>query len=113
MPRIPSLEEFPPIAQRQLRGEEEKRRSGGIGRFLFGRDEDADDTSKVGEPTVHPVVSAPASAPAPRHEPVYEPAPRAAHPGQLDGHGRSQPTARPLNEDEHLEIPAFLRRQTS
>ena len=125
-PRIPSLDDFPPIAQRQLRGEEEKRRSGGIGRFLFGRDEDGDDgaapSKAIGQPVVHP---APAPRPEarhevrseprqePRHEPVYEPAPQAVRSGGLDGHGRSQPTARPLNEDEHLEIPAFLRRQTS
>jgi cell division protein FtsZ len=37
------------------------------------------------------------------------PAPRQA---QLDPHGRQTPVVRSA-EDDHLEIPAFLRRQSS
>jgi cell division protein FtsZ len=39
-----------------------------------------------------------------------QPASRPAQ-GQLDTLGRAQPNR--SNEDDHLEIPAFLRRQTS
>ncbi|MGE3643384.1 MAG: cell division protein FtsZ [Beijerinckiaceae bacterium] len=56
-------------------------------------------------------------APSPAHQ-TYgkrpaQPAPRPAAPpqAQLDLHGRGQPNLRPI-EDEQLEIPAFLRRQT-
>jgi len=68
----------------------------------------------------HPAPQAPAvpvapQGPGPAHAAYGKrPAP-AAQPGrqqaQLDLHGRQQPPARPL-DDEQLEIPAFLRRQT-
>ena len=99
-PRIPTLDDFPPIAQRQLRGEEEKRRPSGLGRFLFGREDEQDESEAAAQ-----------HAPAPRHEPVYESAPQAARAPQNDVRSRGQAGGRPLNEDEHLEIPAFLRRQ--
>ena len=40
------------------------------------------------------------------------PMPRAPQPGSLDPHGRPAPQQRGY-EDDHLEIPAFLRRQSS
>jgi cell division protein FtsZ len=33
--------------------------------------------------------------------------------GQLDDHGRLVPAQRQVNEDDQLEIPAFLRRQAN
>ncbi len=109
-PRIPAYEDFPPIAQRQLRTtDDERRRPGAIGRFLFGRDEEGETPAPVAQPEA----AAPRPEPAPRHEPVYEPAPEPRASASLDTHGRATPHVRPLNEDEHLEIPAFLRRQTS
>jgi cell division protein FtsZ len=33
--------------------------------------------------------------------------------GQLDDHGRAAPQARMSQEDDQLEIPAFLRRQSN
>ena len=33
--------------------------------------------------------------------------------GQLDDHGRANPQPRSLGEDDQLEIPAFLRRQSN
>ena len=33
--------------------------------------------------------------------------------GQLDDHGRANPQPRALHEDDQLEIPAFLRRQSN
>jgi cell division protein FtsZ len=33
--------------------------------------------------------------------------------GQLDPHGRPTPQPRPAADEDHLEIPAFLRRQAN
>ncbi len=33
--------------------------------------------------------------------------------GQLDDHGRANPQPRAMSEDDQLEIPAFLRRQSN
>ena len=46
------------------------------------------------------------------HEPVSEYARRPAPQG-LDSHGRPAPVAAPPHGDDHLDIPAFLRRQTN
>jgi cell division protein FtsZ len=59
---------------------------------------------------------APVAAPAPsaaHAEYMRRPAQAAARPaqGQLDPHGRSQPNR--ASEEDHLEIPAFLRRQAN
>src|SRR5260370_1341156 len=72
-------------------------------------------------PRPQPQAASRASAPAPRrqeepHDPVSEyakrsPAPRPAPQG-LDPHGRPAAVHNPLDED-HLQIPAFLRRQAN
>jgi cell division protein FtsZ len=72
-------------------------------------------------PRPQPQATSRAAAPAPRrqeepHDPVSEyakrsPAPRPAPQG-LDPHGRQAPVHNPVDED-HLEIPAFLRRQAN
>ena len=46
------------------------------------------------------------------HEPVSEYARRPAPQG-LDGHGRPAPVVPPPQGDDHLDIPAFLRRQSN
>ncbi len=56
-----------------------------------------------------------AAAPSAAHaeymrRPVQQPASRPAQ-GQLDPHGRAAPTR--SSEEDHLEIPAFLRRQAN
>lgn len=69
-------------------------------------------------PAPAPIASAPApavSAPAPAHaaygkRPAAQQA-RSPQQAQLDLHGRPQPQVRQI-DDEQLEIPAFLRRQT-
>jgi len=56
----------------------------------------------------------PVQAPTAGHaEYMRRPAPAATRPaqGQLDMHGRAQPAR--SSEEEHLEIPAFLRRQAT
>jgi cell division protein FtsZ len=139
--RIPRTEEFPPVAQRQLEArrtprataDEDRgplsllRRLAGVG---LGRRED--DGTGGGEaaasqppmvrneprleprPAVRP--AAPAHAPqqrpaqprpAAQQEALYRPAQ-----GNLDPHGRAQPRDARLQDDD-LEIPAFLRRQSN
>ncbi len=131
-PRMPQIEDFPrPIQDqiRQSRGEavhDPRRKSifERLASFGASRQEDA----------IH-AGSAPAAAPAPRPQPAApprapvapQPSPmhaeygkRPAAPGPqqapahaaLDPHGRRAPQPRPVEED-HLEIPAFLRRQSN
>jgi cell division protein FtsZ len=132
-PRMPKLEELPMPAQneiRQARGETEEehpqktrmsllQRLANVG--LGRRDEET-------EPPIAARASGPALAPMPpvpdrkpqrtvaqqiaANEPVSEYARRPAPQG-LDVHGRPAPVAPAPQGDDHLDIPAFLRRQNS
>ncbi len=130
-PRMPKFEDLPMPAQneiRQARGEVEdehpqKTRMSLLQRLanvgLGRRDEDS-------EPPIAARASGPAMAPMPplpdrkpqrsvsqqiaANEPVSEYARRPAPQG-LDVHGRPAPVAPMPQGDEHLDIPAFLRRQ--
>jgi cell division protein FtsZ len=129
-PRMPKFEELPMPAQaeiRQARGEAEEehpqksklsllQRLANVG--LGRRDEES-------EPPVAPRAAGPAMPPLPdrraqrsvqqqiaANEPVSEYARRPAPQG-LDPHGRQAPVAAPPQGDDHLDIPAFLRRQAT
>jgi len=132
-PRMPRLEELPMPAQaeiRQARGEMEDetpqktrlsllQRLANVG--LGRRDEET-------EPPIAARASGPAMAPMPplperkpqrsvaqqiaASEPVSEYARRPAPQG-LDVHGRPAPVASAPQGDDHLDIPAFLRRQAT
>jgi cell division protein FtsZ len=129
-PRMPKFEDLPMPAQneiRQARGEAEEehpqktrmsllQRLANVG--LGRRDEEA-------EPPIAARGSGPAMAPLPErkpqrsvaqqiatHEPVSEYA-RRPPPQGLDVHGRPAPVAPIPQGDDHLDIPAFLRRQTN
>jgi cell division protein FtsZ len=138
--RMPSIDELPRPAQAQLRAERgeqadtehpEKRKLGLLRRLasvgLGRREEDGQPEKR--EPSMRPVrpvprpVERPASAdrpPAPPRSPI--PGPRAPEPVSeyakrsvhqtLDLHGRQAPVHNSVDED-HLEIPAFLRRQAN
>ena len=125
-PRMPKFEELPMPAQaeiRQARGESEEehpqksrlsllQRLANVG--LGRRDEET-------EPPIAARAAGPAMPPLPdrkakrtgseQPEPVSEYARRPAPQG-LDSHGRSAPVAPAPQGDDHLDIPAFLRRQT-
>ncbi|MGQ7792542.1 cell division protein FtsZ [Faunimonas sp. B44] len=131
-PRMPRVEDFPAVAQRPQRpqpvhADEERRPRGLLARITHGlakRDDDGD----YGQPAaparpsleIDPRAAQPAPQPAPRTAPsefakqaqprrMGDPAPAAGH---LDPRGRvAQPE--PRREDDHLDIPAFLRRQSS
>jgi len=132
-PRMPKFEELPMPAQneiRQARGEVEEehpqksrmsllQRLANVG--LGRRDEET-------EPPIAARASGPAMAPLPplperkpqrsvaqqiaSQEPVSEYARRPAPQG-LDVHGRPAPVAPAPQGDDHLDIPAFLRRQVN
>jgi cell division protein FtsZ len=132
-PRMPKFEDLPMPAQneiRQARGDVEEehpqktrmsllQRLANVG--LGRRDEDT-------EPPIAARASGPAMAPMPPlperksqrsvaqqiagTEPVSEYAKRPAPQG-LDIHGRPAPVAGTPQGDDHLDIPAFLRRQTN
>ena len=132
-PRMPKFEDLPMPAQneiRQARGEAEddhpqKTRMSLLQRLanvgLGRRDEET-------EPPIAARASGPAMAPMPplperkpqrsvaqqiaTHEPVSEYASRPAPQG-LDVHGRPAPVAAAPQGDDHLDIPAFLRRQAN
>lgn len=128
-PRMPKFEDLPMPAQaeiRQARGEPEEehpqktrlsllQRLANVG--LGRRDEET-------EPPIAARASGPAMAPLPErkpqrsvaqqmaNEPVSEYARRPAPQG-LDAHGRPAPVAAAPQGDDHLDIPAFLRRQAN
>jgi cell division protein FtsZ len=130
-PRMPKFEDLPMPAQaeiRQARGEVEddhpqKSRMSLLQRLanvgLGRRDEE-------NEPPIAARSSGPAMPPMPErkqprrnvadqiaaHEPVSEYARRPAPQG-LDAHGRPAPVAPAPQGDDHLDIPAFLRRQAT
>lgn len=120
-PRMPSVQDFPPVAQQQVAAQsrptaEENGPMGLLKRLATGLGGSAgNDVDHA--PTSTPVATAPA---APASHPVAETAPRArednnpyAPPknGALDVHGRQAPAAKAITEEDQLDIPAFLRRQ--
>ena len=129
-PRMPKFEDLPMPAQaeiRQARGEAEddhpqKTRLSLLQRLAnVGLGRRDDDT----EPPIAARASGPAMAPLPErkpqrsvaqqiatHDPVSEYAKRPAPQG-LDVHGRPAPVAAAPQGDDHLDIPAFLRRQAN
>jgi cell division protein FtsZ len=122
--RMPRVEELPLPAQNQLRAQrtdsaeaathvEAKRRSllERLASFGIGRHEEQDQAAARPSPAAQPAPppAAPPSQPAGHAEYGKRPAP-ARQP--LDQHGRITPPARQV-EDDQLEIPAFLRRQSS
>ena len=132
-PRMPKFEDLPMPAQaeiRQARGEADEehpqkvrmsllQRLANVG--LGRRDEES-------EPPIAARASGPEMAPMPplperkpqrsvaqqmaTHDPVSEYARRPAPQG-LDNHGRPAPVAAAPQGDDHLDIPAFLRRQSN
>ena len=129
---MPGVEDFPPVAQRQLRAqqaptraEEERRPRGLLARLTSGltrRDDpehDANRHEQEGRDIEPRIVHAQAPvhpAATPAAEFAKAPQPRRMGEGQAAS-GTLDPRGRPApidpNRDDHLEIPAFLRRQSS
>jgi cell division protein FtsZ len=124
-PRMPQIEDLPQLAQNQLRAMREgqqnalpapetRRRSLLEKLAAFGI------TRHDGEAAPAPVAAAPPAAVTTLQRPLAaapvdpgraQPRPQSARsPSALDPHGRAVPRP-PVSEDDHLDIPAFLRRQ--
>jgi cell division protein FtsZ len=120
--RMPQIQDLPPIAQQQMRihrGEQpphgESRRKSlleKLAAFGISRNEEPPPA-----PRAAPILPAPPARtqpPVQSHADYGRPQPRTLAPraaqGALDPHGRVGP--KPIEEDQ-LEIPAFLRRQSS
>jgi cell division protein FtsZ len=132
-PRMPRIDELPVPAQNELRASRgeasapehaEKRRMGLLQRLAsvgLGRREGEEEAQPSARQSGHPVKRPQEARPAPRPsarppesrlpEPVSDYAKRGAH-APLDPHGRPAPVHN-LNDDDQLEIPAFLRRQAT
>ena len=129
--RIPSIDQFPVIAQREAAAAplshaspypDERRPMSLLKRLATGfnkRDEEEADESHVApqapieapipQQATAPAASPQASRPAIQRQPAPAPRPQQA---ELDALGRQQ--AKPASiEDDNLEIPAFLRRQAN
>ena len=134
--RMPRVEDFPPVVQRQLKGqqasvqkeEEERRPRGLLARLASGlarhmEEEPAPRQRQQNRPTtdIEPRTAPPQTPPHPATPAAAADFARQAQPrrmgegsgaaGHLDPRGRPIPTD--AHRDDQLEIPAFLRRQTS
>ncbi|HUG62295.1 MAG TPA: cell division protein FtsZ [Methylomirabilota bacterium] len=127
-PRMPEISEFPQVAQREIRAaapaeehDDERRPMSLLRRIAtvgLGRRDDDHAQQPVAAPRMHqqpvpPVRTAPQQPPQ-LNEFAKRPAPQPQHgsAGRLDQQGRVAPQQARPSEDDQLEIPAFLRRQT-
>ena len=117
--RMPRIEDFPPVVQAEMdqrshpqpvaASSEERGPMGLLKRITssLGRREEEE------APVADMTASAPAAASQQRRALSPEASLYAPRRGQLDDHGRVAPQPRALSEDDQLEIPAFLRRQSN
>ncbi|MBX4955661.1 cell division protein FtsZ [Rhizobium lentis] len=114
--RMPKVEDFPPVVQAELdhrtqpasaHGQEERGPMGLLKRITnsLGRRED---DAVAADMTAAPPAASQQRRPLSPEASLY--APRR---GNLDDQGRAVPQARMMQEDDQLEIPAFLRRQSN
>jgi cell division protein FtsZ len=113
--RMPRVEDFPPVVQAEIdhrsqpassHAQEERGPMGLLKRItnsLGRRDEDV-----AADMTAAPPAASQQRRPLSPEASLY--APRR---GNLDDQGRTVPPARMMQEDDQLEIPAFLRRQSN
>ena len=111
--RMPKIEDFPPVVQAEVdhrsahqpASHQEERGPMGLLRRL---------TSSLGRQDEAQAAQEPAAAQQQQRRPLSpEASLYAPRRGQLDDHGRANAQPRSLGEDDQLEIPAFLRRQSN
>ena len=121
-PRLPQIEDLPLHIRDQIRAHQagvaapapaatdQRRRTllGRLAAFASSRDEDAKPAAAPSQPQA----AARPPAPSPHADYAKRSAPPAPRPQGLDTHGRAAPVPRSFEEDQ-LEIPAFLRRQSN
>ncbi|MCC3246540.1 cell division protein FtsZ [Methylocystis sp. WRRC1] len=131
-PRMPQIEDFPKPIQDQIRQQraeaahDPRRKSifERLASFGASRQEDAMHGGPAPAPQAQPAPMPPRAPAAPQPTqthaeygkrpaaPAPQPQGHAPAHAALDPHGRRAPAPRPVEED-HLEIPAFLRRQSN
>lgn len=115
-PRMPAVEDFPAPVQeqiRQARGEPARGETASVDarrKSIFERLASFGASRQEEAMQAAPAPARPMTPPPPPSPADY--ARRPAAPVGLDAHGRRAPQQRAVDED-HLEIPAFLRRQSS
>ncbi|MCI5074239.1 cell division protein FtsZ [Oricola sp.] len=119
--RMPRVEDFPPMVQAEMESaattrshaaeDDERGPLGLLKRLTHGlsREEKAAASPKL-QPADHDLERRPAE---PRRALSQDAQLYAPRKGQLDDHGRRSAHAPASAEDDHLEIPAFLRRQAN
>ena len=133
-PRMPRVEDFPPVAQRQLRAQqspgradEERRPRGLLARLASGLDpaRRGDRAATCSRPARSRMRSRGSSPRSPRSTPRRRQIRPRSSPSSRSRGGwakaqaararsiRAAARSRSTNRDDHLEIPAFLRRQSS
>ena len=115
--RMPKVEDFPPVLRAEIdhraqpaapAAQDERGPMGLLKRITnsLGRHQEE-------EPAADMTASAPAPAAPQRRALSPEASLYAPRRGQLDDQGRATPPSRSSHEDDQLEIPAFLRRQSN
>jgi len=118
-PRMPRVEDFPPVVRAELEAQQTARPAEADERGPMGLLKRL--TSSLARKEEEPARLQPAQPREPRLQPVAEtrrmpsqdPALYAPRRGQLDDLGRVTAQTRAAQEDDQLEIPAFLRRQAN
>ncbi|MCO6050003.1 cell division protein FtsZ [Mesorhizobium sp. RP14(2022)] len=121
-PRMPRVEDFPPQVQAQYaqprqpqahaEPAEERGAMGLLKRLTTGLSRREEEPARL-QPAAPREPKLRAPTPDARRMPSQDPSLYAPRRGQLDEHGRQPVQTRQQAEEEHLEIPAFLRRQAN
>ncbi|SCB57367.1 cell division protein FtsZ [Rhizobium aethiopicum] len=114
--RMPKVEDFPPVVQAELdhrtqpasAHQQEERGPMGLLKRITNSLGRRDDDAVAADMTSVPPAASQQRRPLSPEASLY--APRR---GNLDDQGRAVPQARMMQEDDQLEIPAFLRRQSN
>ena len=116
-PRMPRVEDFPAVARAELENgeqaadEDERGPIGLLRRLATGLARREEEPRLTPAQPREPRLRQP--APEARRAASHDPELYAPRRGQLDDHGRPSTQARQLQEEDQLEIPAFLRRQAN
>ena len=117
-PRMPRVEDFSPVVKAEVEAKGrpvDHENSGPMGllkRLTNGLTRREEEPARL-EPAQPREPKLRQPAPEARRIATQDPQLYAPRRGQLDEHGRLSPQSRANQEDEQLEIPAFLRRQTN
>ncbi|MEP9388683.1 cell division protein FtsZ [Mesorhizobium sp. KR9-304] len=117
-PRMPKVEDFPPVVRAEVeakRNPVDHESTGPMGllkRLTTGLSRREEEPARL-QPAAPREPKLRQPAPEARRVAAQDPQLYAPRRGQLDEHGRLSPQPRSVQEDDQLEIPAFLRRQAN